>query len=582
MEKTNNFLHTDTVTLSTIKRDKMDGDVKLSWASAVSSSTPSINGENAQNGQESHSVESSQKLPDKKFVPAPAPKTNVWKTRQEQMIKLSNCQANVSGESKTASKTDGSSSKASLNGNSVDHKNSGLISILSDTESWPTLDKAVSEENSHEKEKPNPPLAKTSGKEKWVTYIPTITHSKPLPTKSGNRSREGRFHDNAFRGSAKNGRVASLDDSHTFSKNHREHKSDKGKNNKRNANNQDKRENKNAAQANSSKDKNVPNTSSQASGYTKENVSNTKDTNGISNELNIEDLKIKDNFNGVKEDTNRHQRNNNYRARGGPHIPFIHQNGQPLLNVGAFIQAPNIYMPFRPPACGNLNIPFYPNEKYQQPYMYDYSHMNHLGMMMPVIYDPIVLKNYILGQIDYYFSVENLCKDLFLRRHMDDQGWVNLLVLANFNRIRSFALEYNFIRDVTTYSRTVDVSFSDGYDRVRKKDGWEIWVLPEKERDPSVRSGRSLTSTNYSDNEKPNVTSKALKESVDALPFLPRANSNTALTTKSQGVPSNEACPNVLNQNLSLSTPVSNSTVHEEISDINKTEKDGQNNIKNN
>lgn len=59
-------------------------------------------------------------------------------------------------------------------------------------------------------------------------------------------------------------------------------------------------------------------------------------------------------------------------------------------------------MPFRPPACGNLSIPFYPNEKYQQPYMYDYSHMNHLGMMVPVMYDPIVLKNYILGQMYTY------------------------------------------------------------------------------------------------------------------------------------------------------------------------------------
>ncbi|CCJ30394.1 unnamed protein product [Pneumocystis jirovecii] len=557
----------------------MEGDTKLSWASAVSSSSPSVNGESIQNTQESVPAESSQKFSDKKFTPAPAPKTNVWKARQEQMVKLSNCQPKDSGESKVASKVDGSSAKASLNGN-LNHKNSELISILSDTESWPTLNKAVSEEISHEKEKPNPPVARTSGKEKWVTYIPTITHSKPLPLKSGNRSREGRFHDNAFRGSAKNGRIASTDDSHTLSKNHREHKSDKGRNNRRGANNQEKRESKNTVQANASKDKNVSNVSSQTANYPKENASNTKDTNGISNKLNIEELKIKDNTNGVKEDSNRHQRNNSYRVRGSLHIPFIHQNGQPLLNVGAFVQTPNIYMPFRPPACGNLSIPFYPNEKYQQPYMYDYSHMNHLGMMVPVMYDPIVLKNYILGQIDYYFSVENLCKDLFLRRHMDDQGWVNLLVLANFNRIRSFALEYNFIRDVTTYSRTVDVIFSDGYDRVRKKEGWEIWVLPEKERDPSVRNGRS-TSTNFPDNEKPNITSKALKESVDALPFLPRINPGAApFAPKSQEIPSNGSGVNMYNQNSLSKTPSSNVVVPEEVSSIDKTEKEGQNSIK--
>lgn len=550
----------------------MDADGKPSWASAVSSSASSTNGDTIKGISESTSLGSSQKLSNKKFTPAPAPKTNVWKARQERMGKLSNSQAIESGKTNTTSKSDSSSAKALPNGNSLDSKNSGLISILSDTESWPTLHKAVSEENSHEKEKPNPlPMAKTSGKEKWVAYTPTITHTKPLPTKSGNRVREGRFHENSFRNSTKNGRVV-VEETSEFPKNHREHKIDKGKSNKRGGNNQDKRENRNSAQINTSKDKNISN-NSQNVGSSK-NTSDIKDSNGVSNELNIEDLKLKDNSNGVKDDTNRHQRNNNYRARGGLHMPFIHQNTQPLLNVSAFVQAPNIYFPFRPPACGNLNMPFYSNEKYQQSYMYDYSHINHLGMLMPVIYDPIILKNCILGQIDYYFSVENLCKDLFLRRHMDDQGWVNLLVLANFNRIRSFALEYNFIRDVTTYSRTVDVNFSDGYDRVRKKEGWEIWVLPEEERDPSVRNGQPLTSTNFSDNEKPSITSKALKESVDALPFLPRTNANAIpFTPKTQEVPSSDPSVNMFNQKILPNTIVSNSSIHEEVSNVNGAEK---------
>ncbi|KAG5519486.1 hypothetical protein PMAC_002113 [Pneumocystis sp. 'macacae'] len=163
---------------------------------------------------------------------------------------------------------------------------------------------------------------------------------------------------------------------------------------------------------------------------------------------------------------------------------------------------------------------------------------------------------------------------------MDDQGWVNLLVLTNFNRIRSFALEYNFIRDVTTYSRTVDVNFSDGYDRVRKKDGWEIWVLPEKERDPSVRNGR-LTSTSFPDNEKSNTSSKALKESVDALPFLPRINPDAApFAPRSQEMPSNGASINIFSQSLSPKIPSSSVTIQEDVSNVNKTEK-GQNDAKN-
>ncbi|KAL5223342.1 hypothetical protein ABZP36_028055 [Zizania latifolia] len=34
----------------------------------------------------------------------------------------------------------------------------------------------------------------------------------------------------------------------------------------------------------------------------------------------------------------------------------------------------------------------------------------------------------------YFFSDDNLCKDIFLRQHMDDQGWVPLSLIAGFNQ----------------------------------------------------------------------------------------------------------------------------------------------------
>ncbi|KTW25787.1 hypothetical protein T552_03400 [Pneumocystis carinii B80] len=546
----------------------MEKDEKPSWASAVSSSSSLTNENNIVKSVETISQNSSKTVSEKKENNSMS-KTNVWKARQERMVKLSNSRSVESTTNNISLKQKESPVKTLANGDSLNSENMELTSILSDTESWPTLDKAVSEEGLHEKEKEKPshPLTKISGKEKWVSYTPTITHAKPLPTKPTNRIREGRIHDNSIRGSAKNGITNTEEISELFK--NREHKIEKGKHNKRAGNIQEKRDARVANQAPISKDKNTSITQPTIS--VKENKSEVKDINEGSNELSLENLELKDNSNGTKEEVNRYNYNNVYRSRGGLHMPFIQHNTHPLLNINAFVQAPNIYLPFRPPTCGNLTIPFYPNEKYHQSYMYDYSHINHVGMFMPIIYDPMVLKNCILSQIDYYFSVENLCKDLFLRRHMDSQGWVNLLILANFNRIRSFALEYNFIRDITTYSRTVDVNFSDGYDLVRKKEGWEIWVLPEEERDPSVRSGRSLISTKYSNNEKPTMTPKALKESIDALPFLPRTNLNTApFSSRPQEMPSNQSNINLFNQRMSPKTLVSSST---KISSINKTEK---------
>ena len=43
-------------------------------------------------------------------------------------------------------------------------------------------------------------------------------------------------------------------------------------------------------------------------------------------------------------------------------------------------------------------------------------------------------------QIEYYFSIDNLCKDMFLRKHMDSQGLVFLNTIAQFPTIlTSFA-----------------------------------------------------------------------------------------------------------------------------------------------
>ncbi|QSL66231.1 hypothetical protein MERGE_000606 [Pneumocystis wakefieldiae] len=532
----------------------MEGDEKLSWASAVSLSTPSANDDSIA-GSVDGTLNSSRATSDKR-APTSLSKTNVWKARQERMVKLSNAQPAESTTNNISLKKKQSPAKTLTNGNSLNPENTELRSILSDTESWPTLNKAVSEEGSHDKEKTNPPLTKTSGKEKWVSYIPTITHAKPLPVKSTGRIREGRVYDNSLRSSVRNV-LATTEEMPEVFKN-KEHKIDKGKH-KRVGNIQDKRESRVATQTAISKDKNTSVT--QPTGPVREDTNDVKDINGVSNELSLKNLDLRDNSNGTREDVNRYYHNSVYRPRGGLHMPFIHHNAHPLLNINAFVQTPNIYLPFCPPSCGNLTIPFYPNEKYQQSYMYDYPHVNHVGMFMPVVYDPVALKNCILSQIDYYFSVENLCKDLFLRRHMDSQGWVNLLILANFNRIRSFALEYNFIRDVTTYSRTVDVNFSDGYDRVRKKEGWEIWILPEEERDPSVRSGRTLIPPKYSHNEKPSMSSKALKESIGALPFLPRANINTVpFVPRVQEISSNQPNINMFNQKVSSKAPTSSST----------------------
>ena len=91
-------------------------------------------------------------------------------------------------------------------------------------------------------------------------------------------------------------------------------------------------------------------------------------------------------------------------------------------------------------------------------------------------------------QMNYYFSVENLCKDLYLRSHMDSQGFVFLELLAQFNRIKQLTNDMDLIRLACHHSQTIEYVNVDGIDRVRAREGWQQWVRKMEERDPSARN----------------------------------------------------------------------------------------------
>jgi len=90
---------------------------------------------------------------------------------------------------------------------------------------------------------------------------------------------------------------------------------------------------------------------------------------------------------------------------------------------------------------------------------------------------------------EYYFSLDNLCKDMFLRKHMDSKGFVFLSVLANFNRIRQLTQDMELVKLVCLNSVNIEIRIGeDGIDRLRKKEGWQQWVLSMEERDPSAQN----------------------------------------------------------------------------------------------
>jgi len=72
---------------------------------------------------------------------------------------------------------------------------------------------------------------------------------------------------------------------------------------------------------------------------------------------------------------------------------------------------------------------------------------------------------------------------------MDSQGFVALNLLSNFARMKSLTTDLELIKFVCTNSPELELrSGADGKDRVRKREGWEQWVLAMGERDPAARN----------------------------------------------------------------------------------------------
>ena len=104
-------------------------------------------------------------------------------------------------------------------------------------------------------------------------------------------------------------------------------------------------------------------------------------------------------------------------------------------------------------------------------------------------------------QIEYYFSIANLVKDVFLRSKMNDEGWISLHVIASFNRVRMLTPDLAMIMEALLDSPTVELSGDSLF--IRPKSGYQQWVLPESQRDASAHALPHMPANANSNSMKP-------------------------------------------------------------------------------
>jgi la-related protein 1 len=98
---------------------------------------------------------------------------------------------------------------------------------------------------------------------------------------------------------------------------------------------------------------------------------------------------------------------------------------------------------------------------------------------IPPYYANPMLRACIRSQFEYYFSLENLCRDIYLRLNMGIEGWIEMSFIASFNRVKILSTDMNFLADVIANECQGVIEFNAATFQLRKRDDWAVWVYPE-------------------------------------------------------------------------------------------------------
>jgi la-related protein 1 len=209
---------------------------------------------------------------------------------------------------------------------------------------------------------------------------------------------------------------------------------------------------------------------------------------------------------GSSNATTHKRRYNSSNNKGfNPRNPIGGFNNMPIMNPGFS----NYYMPMMPSMYGynQFGTSFVPppptgpgsRSNSHSPVREDFVSLNTQPSMGPipteanaipqfipqqVMYNPYPqdLNSLILETVSYYFSDVNLAKDIFLRRHMNSNGFVPLSILIGFNKLKNLTGgDMNLLLGALGNYPELEVS----NDKVRRAHNWQLWIIAYEKRLPA-------------------------------------------------------------------------------------------------
>lgn len=92
----------------------------------------------------------------------------------------------------------------------------------------------------------------------------------------------------------------------------------------------------------------------------------------------------------------------------------------------------------------------------------------------------------IARQVDFYFSPQNLVRDMYLRQQMDSAGFVPVSLVLSFRRMATMCPDVPTLMEAMRSSTHVELN--EGAELIRVRVGWESWLFPN----PDGTYGRPL------------------------------------------------------------------------------------------
>ncbi|KDE08165.1 hypothetical protein MVLG_01645 [Microbotryum lychnidis-dioicae p1A1 Lamole] len=174
----------------------------------------------------------------------------------------------------------------------------------------------------------------------------------------------------------------------------------------------------------------------------------------------------------------------------------------------------------------------------------------------PRVLDPT--RYWLLGQLEWYFSVDNLCRDMYLRSKMDAAGWIEITIIASFNRIKNLTSDRKIVRDTMILTPMLEVSG----EFVRLRQHWPEWVLPSaipariahSHHVPGLQMAAAVTASAFvPPSPASSLTNKKRREESEA--SSEDGGEGTAATTISSGSQAEDVAPAAKEETTASTTP---------------------------